>query len=67
MFNPNTILRKSAQARHENVAINLRTAKNNIAKSDFEGAVRFAAKACIVDEHCIEARYLKGLERADKK
>jgi tetratricopeptide (TPR) repeat protein len=60
MFNPNRILRKSVQARLENVSINMRTAKKNMLNSNYERAVQFAAKVCIVDEHCVEARYLKG-------
>jgi tetratricopeptide (TPR) repeat protein len=60
MFDPNRILRKSMEARQENVSVNMRTARKNIANCDYQQAVRFAAKVCIVDEHCVEARYLKG-------
>lgn len=60
MPNPNRLLRKALQGRIENTTTNLRKAKEKIENGDYTTAKKHAAKACIIDEHNIEARYVKG-------
>lgn len=60
MHDANRILRKSLEGRLKNASANMQAAKSRIGDHDYRRAVQFAAKACIIDEHNIEARYIKG-------
>jgi len=60
MLNANRILIKSLEGRLKNVCMNVLAARTKIGSNDYQRAKQFAAKACIIDEHNVEARYIKG-------
>ncbi|MDF1526901.1 MAG: tetratricopeptide repeat protein [bacterium] len=51
---------KSLEGRLKNVCVNVLTAKTKIGSNDYQRAKQFASKACIIDEHNVEARHIKG-------